>query len=233
MGLPVADCCCMLLSTDWFAPYWGTLGLRSGTREQRLELRSRLQRVVKGLIGNAASYFEISFEPARLAATRESLLSEARSLLSAGDMELLERLVDRVGFVSASENSTLSLLHTICQLIASSSEALDRDMSKEGAELFRTHFSEQSDAIEIIYDAARESTTPWDEYVRSLTPDLPGFLPDFLTQDWMIAQDFLITWSRVRSRIAPKDLGVLIQLIGDTAEHLVEGRPDLSLLEES
>jgi hypothetical protein len=70
----------MLLSTDWFLPYWAAIGLRIAV-EKRNFMQQGCRQVVEQMIDGAEQYYFISFALDRLETTRDSfwqLISKAR-----------------------------------------------------------------------------------------------------------------------------------------------------------
>ena len=154
----------MLLSTDWFLPYWSVIGIEAA--EQKLCIQKGCRQIE------------------RLEATRQSIRALAKEC--------------RLG-----ESAKMKL----GDLVDSRPE---RDQFYKGAWLFRVLIDklvedDQLDAtIRIVLERRRNkhaamndldfkqlssrSNTAWDNYIRSLTPEVPSSLSNFLLVDLVVSQ---------------------------------------------
>jgi hypothetical protein len=61
----------MLLSTDWFLPYWSVVGIEA--TEQKLCVQEGCRQIVHEMVNGATEYYHVNFSDERLRATRQSL----------------------------------------------------------------------------------------------------------------------------------------------------------------
>jgi hypothetical protein len=84
-----ADKVAMLLSTDWFQPYWPAIDLNA-TLESIACIQKGCRGIVNRIVGEAEEYWLISFAEERVRATREAvLMSAGRCGLDAASAERL------------------------------------------------------------------------------------------------------------------------------------------------
>src|SRR6266542_299640 len=67
----MVDHAAMLLSTDWFAPYWTVIGLEADKQKQCLQNGCR--EIVRQVVGEARDYYLIDFSHDRIERTRNDL----------------------------------------------------------------------------------------------------------------------------------------------------------------
>jgi hypothetical protein len=172
----------MLLSTDWFLPYWFVVGIDAS--EEKVCVQKGCRQIVHELMNGATNYYQINFSDERLQATRQSIRDLARKCGLGESSEMnLEDLVD---------------------------SRPERDQFYKGAWLFRTLANnladdDQLDApTKLVLERTRRqhsvmddldfqqlcsrSNSAWDNYTRSLTPELPTSLADFLSEDLVASQ---------------------------------------------
>jgi hypothetical protein len=61
----------MLLSTDWFLPYWSLIGIEAD--EERLCVQKGCRQIVHEVMNGATDYYSVNFSYERLRATRRSV----------------------------------------------------------------------------------------------------------------------------------------------------------------
>jgi hypothetical protein len=194
MGL--LDNLVMLLSTDWFKPYWGAIGIILDDSKKNL-MQQGCRQIVSQIISGAGDYWSISFSRDRYRETRARLDSlskthgteeavigaiEEWSALSDEDMKagsLFESLTEDLFF----EGSTLP------------SYALDVDLK---VIISKVRDDQWSIAINGA-DLSSRSKSSWDRYIRELTPDLPTYLADTLFS-FLRAQHFKACWTLIVNR---------------------------------
>jgi hypothetical protein len=179
---PMVDKVVMLLSTDWFLPYWSVIGIEAA--EQKICIQQGCHQIVHEVMNGATNYYHINFSDERLRATRQSIRDLAKKCRLGESAEMsLENLVD---------------------------SRPERDQFYKGAWLFRTLANnlandDQLDApTKLVLERTRNklavmdeldfeqlcsrSNSIWDNYIRSLTPELPTSLTDFLSVDLVASQ---------------------------------------------
>jgi hypothetical protein len=172
----------MLLSTDWFLPFWSVVGIEAS--QQKLCVQNGCRQIVHEVMNGANNYYHINFSDERLRATRQSIRDLAKKCRLSESSEMsLEDLVD---------------------------SRPDREQFYKGAWLFQTLAKslvddDQLDATtKLVFERTRRkhsvmddldfeqlcsrSNSAWDNYTRSLTPELPTSLADFLSVDLVGSQ---------------------------------------------
>lgn len=165
-----ADKTVMLLSTDWFLPYWCLIGIESDKEKQCFQNGCR--EIVLQLISDASDYYLVNFSAERLDRTRQSLrgLSRRCKLVPAALIALEELLANR---------SDRDQLQKTAWLFRSLHEEIlaDREVepsTKTVLAHIRSKFAFADDLP--LEQICLQSTTSWDQYIRSLTPELPASL---------------------------------------------------------
>src|SRR3954452_1499624 len=74
----------MLLSSDWFFPYWSSIGIFTEDKRKSV-LREGCREIVRQIIGDATQYWHINFSVARVNETRAML----DALLKRCDLEVV------------------------------------------------------------------------------------------------------------------------------------------------
>jgi hypothetical protein len=167
----------MLLSTDWFLPYWFVVGIDAS--EEKVCVQKGCRQIVHELMNGATNYYQINFSDERLQATRQSIRDLARKCGLGESSEMnLEDLVD-----SRPERDQFYkgawLFRTLANNLADDDQ-LDAP-TKLVLERTRRQHSVMDD-LDFQQQCSR-SNSAWDNYTRSLTPELPTSLADFLSED--------------------------------------------------
>lgn len=188
----LADKLLLLLSTDWFAPYWPSLGLflpRAAKANAQSALRAEVRQAFEG-----STYWNTSFEPARVARTRAALTrafsKHERAAAVIGS--LLER---------SAVSDTVSeswLLSSMTELLVNS--GVD-EVSGEVIELARAAWHTATVGSMDWSDLCVRSDSDWDRTIKALTPDLPSWLGDFVAIDLQCVDSFGLFWSEVRDTL--------------------------------
>jgi len=168
----------MLLSTDWFLPYWTEIGIGLEHNKKAL-LQQACREIVDQMIGGTEQYYYISFSPERLDATRDQF----------------ERIVEQVDRTDQTRGQIRELLspdpHTAGTrwLLTLNTEMLvrhstnlpsDETIPKLSAHIMRVlqDWSGRGPERIDLNGLCMNSNTNWDAHVRSLTPEQPASLAD-------------------------------------------------------
>ena len=192
----------MLLSSDWFFPRWESIGLEI-SEKLSLQLRSECRDEVRRFVNGADQYWNASFSSDRVNSTRKFL-------------------ADGLGKY-ASDTSSAPLLLSVDLHTEDPSQGfneswaidfLNRNLFDDSEDKFATPpldiaitdklscIIAEFGAARVSYSKlARESATNWDRYLRSLTPDLPTYLADFLSTELMPQLEIFTLWRHIRERL--------------------------------
>jgi hypothetical protein len=172
----------MLLSTDWFLPFWSVVGIEAS--QQKLCVQNGCRQIVHEVMNGATNYYHINFSDDRLRATRQSIRDLARKCRLSESSEMsLEDLVDsrpeREQFYKGAWlfRTLANNLANDDRLDASTKIVLERTRRKHAV----------MDDLDFEQLCLR-SNSAWDNYTRSLTPKLPTSLANFLSVDLVGAQ---------------------------------------------
>jgi hypothetical protein len=214
MMIDYIDYLVMLLSTDWFKPYWVTIGLEVD-EPTRDSMQEGCRGIVKQILSGAENYFFATFSEQRRKETHSALDS------------LVERL-----------NATKGASKTIGEWAGMTHEDSTAAWVYTGVtrDLFSSRIREGSPkldpAIKIImagaegqYDVAptdfleicAEPESCWDEYIKRLTPEQPTFLADILAAVSR-ARRFRAFWDLVVSKLTPEQRHELVAWYGAMAK---------------
>lgn len=167
----------MLLSTDWFEPHWNVIGIEAD--RQRECLQNGCRDIVRAVVGDARNYYLIDFSHDRIEKTRQDLRVLVRNCkLSKADATRIEELAanksgrDQLG-------KTAWLFRNLHDNLLSD-QALDQQI-KPAMARSRNKFSFASELN--FEETCLRSSTAWDEYTRSLRPELPASLAYLVSTD--------------------------------------------------
>ena len=164
----------MLLSTDWFFPYWPIIGIIAG--DERGCFQQGCREIFRELIAGARDYYSISFSVGRIEATGRAVQILARKCrFSPQACQRIDELC--TPNVSRDDKQTIAWMFSTLLDELLGDQQLDETTQ---AVLLRAqeHFAFDFETLE---QCCAQSQTEWDAYIRQLTPDLPTTLSDFVS----------------------------------------------------
>ncbi|MCR5881399.1 hypothetical protein LRS03_00370 [Rhizobacter sp. J219] len=203
------DTSLLLLSSDWFLPYWQLASLEVPLK-QRADVQAVARREVQALLGASKNFWDANFDPQRFEVARAALL---RAIAQGARSDP----VDSTG----RDGQSLALIGAVLEASVLGEE-LDAEVSGEVAAVVRECIHKHS-AFSSSIDfelAAKHSSSDWDGYLRSLTPDLPTYLSDFASEH-IEMEGFSSLWAQLVTQLSPRDLGMLASWLGRQASVLV------------
>jgi hypothetical protein len=222
---PLVDKLVMLLSTDWFLPYWFVLGI-DAQDERRKCVQVGCREIVKQIISGTQEYWLTDFSPERVRKTTEtfqSLLQKCRAdSMSIGRVRKLTEgsvgpmLEDRVAW----------LLQSITRRLVDDSlreyAPLAQSIKERVKQIFEN--SQPTDSLIINFEElCLSSKSTWDTFVREVTPGLPTYLSDYLALI-RIKNTFEILWMRVNGALSENERDELLSWYNKVSEELT-GEP--------
>ena len=188
----------MLLSSDWFLPYWHVIGI-FGDEEEKHSFQDGLREIVQQVMSGATQYWDIDFGVERVKKTRsmlDALLNKCKQPQSAVDR--ISRLIS--GDESPIDDGTRWLLVSMTEQLLDGSVPAPA-LNAEIKEALRQVWID-SDSIDFT-ELCLASRSNWDQYLRTITPDLPTTLADYVSA---IANQskFEILWGFVNAKLTPK-----------------------------
>lgn len=212
----------LLLSTDWFAPYWSCVGLYLPEQE-KLEVQSHLREEVRHSFAEE-TYWNAPFDAERVQRTRQALLHAF-----AGNAVAARTIDSLLQHSTPSEDAGPSwLLSGMTEMLLGGS---DEQVSMEVVDFARAAWHVASMGSKNWRDLCSRSNSSWDETVKGLTPDLPCWLADVLTVEIQVTDTFGLYWSELRDAMNAKQRGELLQWYEKTALDLTGEAIDLGALQ--
>lgn len=169
-----ADYFAMLLSTDWFLPYWSVVGINAA--DSRTCFQQGCRKVVREMLAGADNYYLISFAAERVAATREALYALAATCqLEAGAIHKLKNICAPRSARHDQHRTAWMLAMVLDELL------LDTELDGDIKAVLQSANQQLNFDGEILQQCCLQSQTPWDTYIRQLTPELPTSLTDWIS----------------------------------------------------
>ena len=216
-----ADKVLLLLSTDWFAPFWPSLGLYL-SKEKRCSIQSDLREEVRRVFVGT-TYWNAHFNPERMQSTERALL-QAFSEESAASRALKSILR---GSVSQDETPNVWLLSSMTEmLIASGDDTLPAKVIENAHHAWQMAQGQ----VRNWCDICMRSQSGWDETIKNLTPDLPCWLADFVAVGLQSVDVFGMYWSELAGIVSFSERNELVRWYERTAQVLIGDKIDFSAL---
>ncbi len=222
-----------LLSGDWAVPLLPALGLFLDDRSQR-KVHEATRGLTKKIVGESGNYWNANFSETRKASTKPDLMVALREsgLTDAHVAEILafgESLVGKTPPDGGSSASVWIFSSLLQQLAATrSADQLPAGITKKMQEVVRDatasvrNLNEQME----VERALLESVTPWDSYLRKVTPGLPNYLTTWLVERARF-ETLPMIWERLRDKLSRDELATLRQWCMQQARDLVDPGTDL------
>jgi hypothetical protein len=215
----------MLLSTDWFAPYWLKIGL-GADQSAKVCLQKELREIVRQIIAGANEYWLVNFSNERLNETRRLLTAALRKCdVSLATFRRISELAD--GQQSATvDEKTKWLVTSISEQILQGCPGLDFQPSRAADQALQKvrHIVGPDKRLDISFEElCLKSQSQWDIFIRGLTPDLPTKLSDFLASIATVSY-FDQLWAAINSELLASEKHELLECYGAIALSLT-GEP--------
>jgi hypothetical protein len=181
----------MLLSTDWFLPYWNLLNINV-VGSARASIQQACRPIVKDMLGGATEYWLISFAEERL--LRTQTLFDAAWTTHDPDAAA-SKAINNWALTSESDCRDGWLLNSLTLHLLRNRKG-NNEASFESAILNALErIQERHPGSDIDLDnISMASKTEWDMFIRSITPDLPQMLGDYISV-LLSGQHFRVIWS--------------------------------------
>jgi hypothetical protein len=194
----------MLLSTDWFKPYWAVLGIDLDKSEKEL-IQKGCREIVAQIMGGAKEYWLIVFSASR----REETRSMFDSLLKgSGSTALLDTAAEWTG-MSDEDLKAGWFFDTLTDELLSNenSESFELDCAIKS---IMVAAQRERMPLEIDFrELCEKSKSKWDRDTRQLTPTLPMYLADSLLS-FITARRFKSLWFSVQDKLTSEQRSALI-----------------------
>jgi hypothetical protein len=205
----------MLLSSDWFLPYWNKLGIGGGEEEKSC-LQKACREIVRQIMAGAHEYYNVSFSPERLQVSNLMLNESMRRCRFPEDA--ISQVVELINWQGGTESIAWVLSALTMRLLmndAASEDPLpDPGIRDAMAQVHARHDLGRFNFQELCL----RSTSHWDRYLRGLTPDLPGSLADYLSERLLPEMSFRQIWTDLSKELTPEQQDELRTWYRRTAE---------------
>lgn len=215
----------MLLSTDWFLPYWSEIKIDLD-EERKFQLQQGCREIAIQILSGGNSYYECNFSADRKQQT------DARFVRLVHDCNVRAEIEPTYAewTILSHEKLTPSwfFYSMTIELVVSHPEFEDAlfpspQIIAEVEEAWNTFCRVDFRFPEIC----SESKSNWDIYTRSLTDGAPEALGNIATEVWILHQ-FEKFWNRLRERLEPREIEDLLAWYRASARNkLSEDRPEL------
>jgi hypothetical protein len=197
------DSLIMLLSTDWFAPYWQTIDLEIAA-DTRHCIQSSCRGLVRQIVSGTEQYYHVSFSDERIQNTKDTIMRLiAVCHVNDATANLFESLVKRQERVGSDTGRAGWIFFALTKRLLTDwspreDSYLDPFIRATVARVFAKY-----DVSEINFgQLCLNSTSTWDRYIRDLTPDQPTHLADYLGAQLISPRTFDHVWSDLRKELS-------------------------------
>lgn len=209
----------MLLSSDWFFPYWGVIGITIDDDKKRESLQHGCRTIVAQFMSRASEYWHISFDPGRVERTRtmfENLVRTASLPRNINDLILgLGH-----GHGDTEGTGTDSVMFALTERLRTVTAHADSVYLSAGIR----EIVEQV-AVKYVTEVNWEqlclrSATTWDRYLRRITPEQQTYLADILVSE-LLVESFQPFWREVTARLNVKQQEELMNWYRTSAKSIM------------
>jgi hypothetical protein len=203
----------MLLSTDWFKPYWSSIGIEVD-EATKTSIQQGCREIIKQILSGAKSYYHISFTEERKKNTRAML----ESLAKKSEAEPVLRAIEEWAKMSDEEMKAAWIYTSFTDdLLSHNVRGGDPKLDPAiVAHMVKAQRKYDLASFEFL-EKCESSETTWDQYTRELTPELPTALADTLAAV-LTASRYETFWSTIRERLTTAQREELIAWYRDMAK---------------
>ena len=218
----------MLLSTDWFVPYWSLVGLEVDSR-RAATFQLGCRDIVKDLVSGAREYWHVSFSNERLRKTKAAFLALAeRSQLENTAIDNAQLLDDEAPRGRSTKQNSGRVYFALTQRLLTSDSAMGGSyLDPSTRDVVRATLAKYDVDNIGFAEVCLASKSQWDCYVRELTPTQPTYLADYLVGEVLAVKAFDLFWLNVKKQLRPEQLDNLIKRYGATAKTIMGQDIDL------
>jgi hypothetical protein len=225
----------MLLSTDWFFDHWTVIGV-DVDETRRLCLKAGARAIVRAFMSGATEYWLVSFAGERIEETR----SEFNALLQKCRAD--EATIDRIKKLTCQKPAVdlevriQGILHHLTATLVSGSSAqelprIDPSLRQAVVDFWNRHVRSRHDIADIDFHVrCLNADSSWDQYIRSLTPDLPDMLANSLTQAFIVVGDIELLWNFIHRELSREQREELFRWYRAAGTSITQGEVTLSEL---
>lgn len=213
----------ILLSTDWFLPYWQRIGVDL-VETNKSCIQQGCRRIVSQMVGNADRMYQVDFSEQRKIETDASFGALLLECVSEGElMAAREEWGSRTDKDNRATWNWFYLNQTICSpRVEERFPTLASDIRSCVSDIWRLYDFREAD----IQGACSSSTTDWDVRIHSI---LGGAATLFGLVNHVLRDHRLQAfWNQLLGRLTPEQLGNLLFWYRETTALVTRGeQPDL------
>jgi hypothetical protein len=194
------DSLVMLLSTDWFKPYWVAIGINLDESKKGL-MQEGCREVVSQILSGATEYWLTSFSDERREETRAMFESLAKK---SGAEEAVAETAKEWFEMFDEDLKAGSLFEILTGDLLSDNVIEDGPLPCSDIRAVVARAREEQDFTEIDFNKlCTSSKSSWDRYMRELTPELPTSLSDTLLI-FLRTRSFKALWTSIEGKLTPE-----------------------------
>lgn len=186
----------MLLSTDWYLPFWSSAGVLVSD-SAKICVQRACREVVAELIGSAAQYWLVDFSPTRVNETLNHLQASVERCKVASFARLRIVSLAKNEPAPSMDSATKWLINELTTALVAGTQSSDM-LSKQIVRDLRGLIESLKDEPHNFQSACLMSYSEWDVHIRNLTPDLPSYLANYAAGIGD-TDKFSIIWSFINS----------------------------------
>lgn len=219
----MADFLILLLSTDWFLPYWIEIGIVF-PENKKIIIQTGCRQIVEGLLGGADSFYLVSFSEERKKVTRERFLALLRQWETEAEMSVALGERENLSHKELTAVVACAMLNAEISSADGSGNAPDLEFAIR-AEVVKSWEAHRLKAS-VFREICLSSKTSWDIRTQKLLSS-PRTL---VNQLWrvLLHHRFRAFWRELQNRLSSKQLQELVSwyraMVKAKAQ---EDRPDL------
>jgi hypothetical protein len=219
----MADSLIMLLSTDWFLPYWAEIGIKT-SEEKKSCVQQGCRKIVAQILGDNESKFMSDFSDERMRETEARLLALIQNC--GAELELSETCKEWANLSNQERNAAWNCARSNSQLrlgaVSENGPVLDTSIRSEVGRIWEQYHVEAY----AFRDICLHSKTDWDMYAQIAWNGptvLVGQLQSVL--QYRRLREF---WNQLRQRLTVQQLDQLVSWYRAMIDfRLHDDRPDL------
>ena len=209
----------MLLSADWFFCYWPAIGISADERT-RLFLAHGCRDIVRQIVFGVEEYWLTSFSKGRIQQTQSSF----HNLLSASGLQ--QSTLNKIDLLLSGRTES-NLDEKTAWLLGSIAEMLAADSLGTQAEHLAPHIKatvieawKRNNASSVDFESlSLKSDSGWDQYLRTLMPDLPTYLADYASSV-VAGQSLDALWNVITANLGSRQTEQLIDWFASVSQNL-------------
>jgi hypothetical protein len=203
----------LLLSVDWFFPYWEIFGLIFDVKQKNI-IQGAARKSIKKFMQNTEIFWYI----ARADSDYENRSSQFTKQLASDGLKpkTIDRLFSSLIEITSKGTHVQSITQSVFSMITDLIKEKDsnyslNNLNSEIASHFISSLDKYSKSDLIDFELINlSSNSTWDKYIRNLTPDLPTLLSDRVSISMSVNGEFKKFWCTMIIGMKPSHVKELL-----------------------